>query len=50
MTSADRNDLMPTQKLELVTPKISLMGALLETEGKPMIYKKNEVTPLFGPS
>ena len=28
MTSADRNDLMPAQeKLEWVTPKISLMGA-----------------------
>jgi hypothetical protein len=25
MTSIERNDLMPTQKLEWVTPKISLM-------------------------
>ena len=34
MTSADRNDLMPAQeKLEWVTPKISLMEAG-DTEGK----------------
>ena len=33
MTSTDRNDLMPAQeKLEWVTPKISLMGAG-ETDG-----------------
>ena len=33
-TAADRNDLMPAQeKLEWVTPKISLMGAE-DTEGK----------------
>jgi hypothetical protein len=33
MTSTDRNDLMPSQeKLEWVTPKISLMGAE-STEG-----------------
>ena len=33
-TAADRNDLMPAQeKLEWVTPKITLMGAE-ETEGK----------------
>jgi hypothetical protein len=35
MTSADRNDLVPAQeKLEWVTPKISLMGAG-DTDGKP---------------
>jgi hypothetical protein len=34
MTSADRNDLLPAQeKLEWVTPKISLMEAG-DTEGK----------------
>jgi len=27
MTTADRNDLVPSQKLEWVTPKISLMEA-----------------------
>jgi hypothetical protein len=37
MTSADRNDLVPAQeKLEWVTPKISLMGAGdTEGSGKP---------------
>jgi hypothetical protein len=36
MTSTDRNDLMPAQeKLEWVTPKISLMGGG-ETESKPV--------------
>ena len=35
MTSADRNDLVPAQeKLEWVTPKISLMDAG-DTEAKP---------------
>ena len=55
MTSADRNDLMPAQeKLEWVTPKISLMGAE-DTEGK-IPYRTKEYTPLeewlgfFGPS
>jgi hypothetical protein len=34
MTSTDRNDLMPAQeKLEWVTPKISLMVAWKETAG-----------------
>jgi len=33
MTSADHNDLMPSQKLQWVTPKISLMGTG-DTEGK----------------
>ena len=27
MTSAEHNDLMPTKKLEWVTPKISIMNA-----------------------
>jgi hypothetical protein len=36
MTSADRNDLMPAQeKLEWVTPKISLMEAEETNGGKP---------------
>ena len=50
MTSTDRNDLVPAQeKLEWVTPKISLMGAG-ETDGKS--FFRNEVkfiTPV-GPS
>ena len=33
MTAAEHNDLMPTQKLEWVTPKISLMEAG-DTDGK----------------
>ena len=38
MTSADRNDLMPAQeKLEWVTPKISLWGAG-DTEGAKTLY------------
>jgi hypothetical protein len=50
MTSADRNDLMPAQeKLEWVTPKISLMGAE-DTEGKTL-YKSELLTENFiGPS
>ena len=36
MTSADRNDLVTAQeKLEWVTPKISLMGAEETQGGKP---------------
>jgi hypothetical protein len=43
MTSADRNDLMPAQeKLEWVTPKISLMGAE-DTEGKPFNYDREHL-------
>ncbi len=48
MTSADRNDLMPAQeKLEWVTPKISLMGAG-ETDGgkRPLGVER---TPLLNP-
>lgn len=38
MTSTDRlNDLMPTQKQEWVTPKISLMDAG-DTEGVKTLY------------
>jgi hypothetical protein len=48
MTSADRNDLMPAQeKLEWVTPKISLMGAE-DTEGKTL--NKSEFNISIGPS
>ena len=54
MTSAeDRNDLMPAQeKLEWVTPKISLMEAG-ETEGKLNNYNSEDTlvsNPQFGPS
>ena len=46
MTTTDRNDLVPAQeKLEWVTPKISLMDAG-DTDGKP--YKAVEDTK--GPS
>jgi hypothetical protein len=49
MTSADRNDLMPAQeKLEWVTPKISLMGAE-DTEGKNTKQKSESLT-FGGPS
>ncbi len=42
MTSTDGNDLMPTQeKLEWVTPKISLMDAG-DTEGK-IAHNINEI-------
>jgi hypothetical protein len=41
MTSADRNDLMPAQeKLEWVTPKISLMEAGETLGNKLRIYYK----------
>jgi hypothetical protein len=51
MTSTDRNDLMPAQeKLEWVTPKISLMDAG-DTEGGKGNYAKEMVliSPI-GPS
>ena len=49
MTSTDRNDLMPAQeKLEWVTPKISLMDAG-DTEGKP-IRKTVELSTDRNPS
>jgi hypothetical protein len=49
MTSADRNDLMPAQeKLEWVTPKISLMEAG-ETDGKDFVFSTERSTRL-GPS
>jgi hypothetical protein len=45
MTSADRNDLMPAQeKLEWVTPKISLMGAG-ETDGSKNYNSKKHQSP-----
>jgi hypothetical protein len=47
MTSTDRNDLMPAQeKLEWVTPKISLIGSG-DTDGKQTFDKEIET---FGPS
>jgi hypothetical protein len=50
MTSADRNDLMPAQeKLEWVTPKISLMEAG-DTEGKNLYAKETDKENRFGPS
>ena len=50
MTSADLNDLVPAQeKLEWVTPKISLMEAV-GTEGKPIKTAKPETTTTHGPN
>jgi len=53
MTSADRNDLVPPQeKLEWVTPKISLMGAG-DTDGGKNGFFPNEddrIIPFIGPS
>jgi hypothetical protein len=50
MTSADRNDLMPAQeKLEWVTPKISLMEAG-DTEGTKGKTLKYELVFTYGPS
>ena len=55
MTSTDRNDLMPAQeKLEWVTPKISLMDAV-DTEGKsgPALVETNNKSGLgrrYGPN
>jgi hypothetical protein len=51
MSSADRNDLMPAQeKLEWVTPKISLMEAG-DTEGKrPAGEEITNFYGKFGPS
>jgi hypothetical protein len=52
MTSADRNDLMPAQeKLEWVTPKISLMEAG-DTDGSKPYYKteRSFAIPPAGPS
>ena len=49
-TAADRNDLMPAQeKLEWVTPKISLMGAE-DTDGKSTYIWVEIGTPCCGPS
>ena len=44
MTSSDRNDLVPAQeKLEWVTPKISLMGAE-DTDGSGKAFFKGEAS------
>ena len=49
MTSTDRNDLMPAQeKLEWVTPKISLMDA--GATGKKMRLETEDIDDTFGPS
>ena len=51
-TSAKHNDLMPTLKLEWVTPKISLMEAG-DTDGKPFQVIKeglNTTGGVVGPS
>ena len=49
MTSTERNYLVPAQeKLEWVTPKISLMGAG-ETDGKDFVFSTERSTRL-GPS
>jgi hypothetical protein len=48
MTSTDRNDLMPAQeKLEWVTPKITLMGAG-DTEGKFLPFFSETITLTAG--
>ena len=53
MNSADRNDLMPApaqEKLEWVTPKISLLDAGT-TQSQTKAPQKNETTASnFGPS
>jgi hypothetical protein len=50
MTSTDRNDLMPAQeKLEWVTPKISLMEAG-NTDGKDFNGIEEFNLPTTGPS
>jgi hypothetical protein len=49
MTSIERNDLMPTQKLEWVTPKISLM-ATTETDGAKPASSSEQISNLNGPS
>ncbi len=47
MISADRNDLVPSQKLEWVTPKISLMEAG-DTEGGKYFDTSKEKTFSIG--
>jgi hypothetical protein len=42
-------DAVSTQKLEWVTPKISLMDAG-DTEGKNIVYKQEILKSLIGPS
>ena len=46
MTSAEHNNLMPTQKLEWVTPKISLMDAV-DTDGNKVPRATEGVFPIF---
>jgi len=48
MTSADRNDLVPSQKLEWVTPKISLMEAGDTDAGKLRNNQEITTTSVFG--
>ena len=49
MTTADRNDLMPAEeKLEWVTPKISLMGAGGTAAGKVYASSELGLTPCLG--
>jgi hypothetical protein len=52
MTSTDRNDLMPAQeKLEWVTPKISLIGSGdTDGTGKSTFLPEEVGTLNFGPS
>ena len=48
-TSADRNDLMPAQeKLEWVTPKISLMDAE-ETDGTKILLAIEQASKQYAP-
>jgi hypothetical protein len=50
MTSTDRNDLMPAQeKLEWVTPKISLIGSG-DTDGTKQTILTETPFVLYGPS
>ena len=49
MTSAEHDDLMPIQKLEWVTPKISLMGAG-DTDGQTKNRRGQETEFVVGPS
>ena len=50
MTFADSNDLVPAQeKLEWVTPKISLMDAG-DTDGNKILPMMNETPYFTGPS
>ena len=54
MTSTDRNDLMPAQeKLEWITPKISLMGADKTAGAKQGMHTREiqySLSSIYGPS